>query len=773
MAKVAETAAAPRDDDGATQARKWKRELQLATKRERDWFTDADKIVKRYRGDERRRNRFNILWTNTEILRPALYNSRPNPDVRRRFRDADPVGKAVSEILERSLAVFVDIDDTDEAMKNDVLDALLPGRGVSRIRYVPKIASVDPDATDEGETDVQGAEPSNGGDESPDGEPASFDDAEPQPKDEIPADEEIESEATMLEHVDWKDFRHGYGRVWPEVPWVAFRHKMNRVDSEEKFGKEAVAKVQFTVPEADEDRKAAEQVGETQKIAEFWEFWDKLGERVFFTQDAVEALLYPVDNPEGDAPLDFDGFFPCPRPLMIIENTGSMLPIPPFRLYEDAATQLEEITGRINKVVKGMKLRAVYDGRVAEMADLMAADDNDMIPTQSAQQWASGGLDKAITWMPVDKAAAVLEALYQARDKQKAIIDELTGIADIMRGATDPNETLGAQNLKATYGSGRLQRMQREVQRYAKDILRLAASCMSQKFSQATFEQMTELKFPTEQQKQMMIAQMRLAQAPPPMAPPPGQPPMPARPSPGAPPMGSGVPGQPPQGMPPSAPPAPNPLAILAKVPSWEAISAIMKSEKMRQYTIDVETDSTIASSLSSDMAGLSEVLKAVAGTMTELAPMVQSGVLPVDAAKELIMAVIRRSRLGMAVEDAFDKMNPPKPPPDPHAAEAAKIQAQGATDVHIANIKAQADSQLQQQRESSENQRMMMEEHFKQQREQFLEAQKTQRDETEARFDAMVKIIVATIGATKAPDQQVQPVADRIVSGNGAAAPV
>jgi hypothetical protein len=773
-------------------ARRWKRELQLAKKREKDWFSEADKIVKRYRGEEKKRNRFNVLWSNTEILRPSIYNSRPNPDVRRRFRDSDLVGKAVSEVLERALSVFVDGDETDDAIKNDVLDSLLCGRGISRVRYVPKIATMESDDPDEPLTDDAGGDASN------DGEPKSADTSDAEITDEKPPDEELESELVCLEHCSWKDFRHGYGRVWPEVPWVAFRHKLSRPDAEEKFGKEAVNTVQFTVPDADEDRKASEQVGETQKVAEFWEIWDKLGNQVFFLQDDLQVLLFPEDNPDGEPPLEFDGFFPCPRPLAVVENTDSLLPIPPFRLYEDQANQLDKISGRIDKIVNTMRLRGIYDARIEEIADILSSDDNEMVPVKNAQQWADGGLDKAISWMPVEKNAEILTSLYDARDRQKAIIDELTGIADIMRGATDPNETLGAQELKSTYGSVRLQKMQKEVQRYARDLMRLAAGAMAQKFSPQTFEEMTELKFPTAQQKQLMVSlfqQQRMQQmAQPQPGAPPGMPPHPGVPGAAPPPNttsppqagpGPGTPGGPMPGTAspvhppiPGASPAPGPMAAptappgppidpaLLQVPTWEDILGLMRSEKRRQFKIDVETDSTIAGTLSSDMAGLSQVLTAISQAMQELAPMVQEGVLPVDAAKEIIMTVIRRARMGMAVEDAFDKLQAPKPKPDPHAAKAAadaqNVQVKAQADIHIAQVRAQLDehiAQVQQQAQAQQNAQ-----------EQALEAQRTahkeQFDTMQAKLDAFVKIIVATISATKQPDTAVQPIADRTVAG-------
>jgi hypothetical protein len=717
-------------------ARRWKKELQLAKKREDNWQTEADKIVKRYRGDEIKKNRFNVLWSNTEILRPAIYNSRPNPDVRRRFRDADPLGKAVAEVLERSLMVFVDGDETDDALKNDVLDGLLPGRGVSRIRYVPVISST-PAANDD--------EDDGPGEDDEDDEP----------------DEEVESEYVCTEHVDWRDFRHGYGRVWPEVPWVSFRHKLTRSDAEGKFGKDVLGDVQFTTPETD-DAKKPEEVAETQKVAEFWEIWDKLGSRVFFTQDALETLLFPLANPEGDPPLDFPEFFPCPRPLTIVENNGSLLPIPIFRLYEQQADELDRISARIDKLVNGMRLRGVYDSRLSELADLLAKDDNELTPVKNAQAWLDGGLDKAITWMPVEKAAGVLQSLYEARDRQKAIIDEILGISDIIRGATDPNETLGAQELKSNYGSVRLQRMQKEVQRYARDLLRLAASAMAQKFSQETFAKMTELNFPTAAQKQMMQMQQQqqaMMQS---------QPQAPMQP---------GVGSAPGPGPGPTAAPPINPA--LLQMPSWEDVIGVMRSEKRQQYRIDVETDSTIAGTLSSDMQGLSQVLQSVSTTITGLAPLVQDGALPIDAAKELVMAVIRRSRLGNAVEDAFDKMQAPKPPPDPNAAKAqaatAAAQISAQSDEKIASMKAQSDQAIKQAHEENKAAIAQMHEQGKQQMHesknaldaqklQFQEEMKTQRDQmnndhqaaTElmmGKLDAMVKIITASMAATATSD--------------------
>lgn len=693
------------------QARRWKKELTLAGKREKDWRDNAEKVVKRYRGEEKKKNRYNVLWATTETLRPAIYNSKPNPDVRRRFRDNDPIGKAVGETLERSLFVLFDADEPDAAIKNDLLDALLPGRGVSRIRYVPKLASQGRTRPDKApraaeSEDIGGSEPHT---------------------DEEGSYEEVETEQVTLEHVDWRDYREGYGRTWDEVPWVAFRHKLTRSDAEKTLPKAKLTQVKFAVPQQDDAKTRLEDVGETQKVAEFWEIWDKEGQKVFFIQDEVNELLFPNDNPDGEPPLDFEGFFPCPEPLSMIENTGSRLPITPFTLYENQANELDKISTRIDRLVDICRLRGIYDSKLAEIPDLLTGADNELTPVQNAQAWGDKGLEAAIAWMPIDKVRTVLEALYDARDRQKQIIDELTGVSDIVRGATDPNETASAQQLKSNYHSIRLSRMQNEVKRYVKDLMRLASQIISSKFAPETFAAMTDLKFPTMQQKQGMQAQAQMLMQQPQ--------------SPGAP--------------PPQLPPA---LQAALKVPTWEDIIGMMRSPALRQFRVDVETDSTIAATLDSDMAALSNLLKAISQVLTELAPLVQAQALPIDAAKEIVMAVIRRARLGTAVEDAFDKMQMPKPPPDPNAGKLQEVQAKAQADIQVAQIKAQLDAhvaQMEQQAQAQQNAQ-----------EQALEAQRTEQKQHfelyEARLDAAVKLLVAQINATKAIDPDAGPVAER-----------
>ena len=118
--------------------RRWLAELDIAARTEKDWRKEASEIIEIYEGEKQKQNSFNILWSNTDTLSPALYNSTPAPDVRRRFRDADPLGNAASTVIEREWGFQLDQFPADREAKKAVLDMLLQGRAVWRAEYMPK-----------------------------------------------------------------------------------------------------------------------------------------------------------------------------------------------------------------------------------------------------------------------------------------------------------------------------------------------------------------------------------------------------------------------------------------------------------------------------------------------------------------------------------------------------------------------------------------------------------------------------------------------------------
>ena len=86
---------------------------------------EGDRIIRRYKDVRTVRDglpaKYNSLWAITQLMVPALYGRRPKPDIERRYRDKDTLGRAVSTILERSISYFVD-EKFDAMMKQAVID---------------------------------------------------------------------------------------------------------------------------------------------------------------------------------------------------------------------------------------------------------------------------------------------------------------------------------------------------------------------------------------------------------------------------------------------------------------------------------------------------------------------------------------------------------------------------------------------------------------------------------------------------------------------------
>lgn len=614
--------------------KRWLLELALADKEEKLWRESAERIEKRYRGDGRApmregstRNQFNILWSNTETLSPALYNSTPTPDVRRRFRDKDPIGKAAAELLERSLDYAIDAYDFDDIMQDAIHDTLIVGRAVARVRYLPSF-----------KTETQSME--DGSDDD-----GSY--------------EALETEQVLCELVPWADFRHGPGKRWRDVSWIAFKSHLTREELTEKFGEIGKTIELADVEMGDEHKDVDDVERDVFKRLPVWEIWDKDKREVVFIAETYKDKPLKV---EPD-PMGLDGFFPIPRPMYSIRSTKNLVPIPEYTLYEDQARELDRLSARIAKLIEAIKFRGIYDSTIGELKNLLGDDETVFRPAQNVTALIErGGLEKAIWTMPIETAANVLAALYQSRNETKQTIYEITGISDILRGSTDPNETATAQGIKNQWGALRLQRRQAEVQRFARDVLRLKAEIIAEKFQPETVLDMANLKFPTQAEKQqaqmqqMMAEQARI------------QPQMPMQ-----------SPSMQPSPMPQPPPPPPDPamLEMLDK-PSVEEVFSFLRDNAHRQFRIDIETDSTIAAIIQQDQKNITELLSGMTAFMQGVAPAVQAGALPMGAAKAIMLAAVRRFKMGSEVEDELDKIPEQLPPqPGKDDGEAEKMKAE------------------------------------------------------------------------------------------------
>ncbi len=91
----------------------WQSEITDALKREKKFRRLGKECVDLYEAKNPDETPFAILYSNTEVLVPAVYNAKPIPIVQRRYKDADPQGKVVAEVSTRVLKFLIDTEGRD------------------------------------------------------------------------------------------------------------------------------------------------------------------------------------------------------------------------------------------------------------------------------------------------------------------------------------------------------------------------------------------------------------------------------------------------------------------------------------------------------------------------------------------------------------------------------------------------------------------------------------------------------------------------------------
>lgn len=442
------------------------------------WEARADRIVKKYKDDSRYdRNpnaRFNILWSNVQTIQPAIFARLPRPDVSRRFRDNDPIGRVASMMLERALEYEIEhYGDYKAAMNNAVLDRLLGGRGVSWVRYEPHIVG-------EAAGEAEGA-PDDGYQVTED-----TDEAETPEGMENENPERIEYECAPVDYVHWKDFGHTIARTWEEVTAVWRKVYMSRPALVERFGEELGYKIPLDTKPDDQKQSYKSDDGVYEAV--IYEIWDKETGKVLWLSKSLGKIL-----DERDDPLGLENFWPCPKPLYSTLTTDSLEPIPDFVIYQDQARELDVLCDRIDGLINALKVRGVYDASAVELQRLFSeGENNTMIPVSNWMAFAEKqGMKGAIDLVDLAPFASALMSCYQAMEQVKGQIYELMGIADIQRGQTDPNETLGAQIIKSNNAAGRLKTMQHSVVDFATSLLSIKAQIICNHFTDETLVQIS------------------------------------------------------------------------------------------------------------------------------------------------------------------------------------------------------------------------------------------------------------------------------------------
>jgi hypothetical protein len=604
----------------------WLTELELSSKHERKWRDRARKVIQTYRDEQGGSDaKFNILWSNTQTQRPALYSSTPKPVVRRRH--GETFGREMALGLERCLSYAQDPGgayDFDRIGQKLILDYLLPGRMVARVKYHPIITSTL--SFEMGE----------------DGEMEMDEDDEGAFTKETKFDDELVDEEVRIYHVPWDQYRQAVVNNWDDMWWVAYgNHFLTRDEIIDQFGSEH-ANVPLThISHMDDEDGAEPEEAEKRSVkrAQVWEIWDREERKIYAVIPGYNKLL--IDG--ADDELKLRGFFPSPEPANIVETPDSLVPIPEYTLYQYQAEEINSVTRRIDNLIDAMKLSGLYPGSQKDIIkELLNSKENTLIPVED---WGAiterGGLQGMIEWIPLKEVSDAWQRLVVHRQTLIQEIFELTGISDIQRGATDPRETKGAQQLKASFASRRLLPKQQDTQRFFRDLFRIQAEIIAEHFQPETIARM---------------AQMEMT-------------------------------------------------------PAFNQAVQVMRDDALRSFSIDIETDSTIAADEQMEKAGAAEFVAALSQYLGQIFPIVQAQPAAIEPLGKMLLWLTRKFRIARDAEDevemflqSFSQMPAQQDKEGEAKAQAAQAEMQMKAQAQ------QAEIQIKQQESQAEIQRKNME---------------------------------------------------------------
>ena len=640
------------------------------------WQQRSKKILERYRDDARSKGadtqaRFNILWSNVQTLIPATFSKLPQPDVSRRFRDTDPVGRVAGMILERALDFEIQhYSDYRQSMRQSVHDRFLGGRGTCWVRYEPHIRSVKSQLPEDGLQVTEDAE--------------------------VEEIEELDYECAPVDYVHWRDFGHSIARTWEEVTKVWRKVYLTRAACIERFGDELGKKVPLDSKPADKDKSQMGQNEEQASRALIFEIWDKETDSAVWLSKSMGQIL-----DERDDPLGLQEFFPCPRPLYATLTNDSLVPIPDYTLYQDQAKELDMLSDRIDGLIQSLQVRGVYNAEFTELSRLFTEGQNgSMIPITNFAAFAEKqGLKGAIDLVDLVPIAQALEQAYKAMDQVKQQIYDITGLADIVRGQSNANETATAQNIKGQYASLRLNAMKGDVAMYATEILRLKAQVMCAKFAPETLVKISAAEQLSQEDQQLIPQALALL-------------------------VGED------RMMNPDAEEGPNPL---------------------RSFRIEIAADSMVEADEQKEKEQRTEFIKVVGGYLKEAAPVVSSLPQIAPLVMEMLKFATVSFKAGKQMEGLIDEtadqlkqmaqqaMQNPKPDPEmmkvqaAQQTEQAKLQAQGQLEQMRQQHEAAIEQGKIQAQAAIEQQKIQWEAQAKEREQQMTAASEAQRNQLEA----------------------------------------
>ena len=466
-------------------AQRWQTEIEAASKELGNFHKDANRITQRYLDKRdaygRDESKVNLFWSTMQVLLSMLYARPPKADVSRSWQDYDDdVARVAGTIMQRMLNRSFDdnVSPWDANVRQGIEDWLVVGLGQVWLRYEVETEEYEvPPVFDEFGQELSPAQMA----------------------------ERITNEDAPCDYVYWEDFFWSPARTWHEVRWVARRVYMTKDQLEARFGEEIARIVPLSGNTKPKDINDQTTKFDPWSKAEVFEIWCKEKRKVYWYARGCDVILDVKDDP-----LHLDNFFPCPKPVVANVTSSNFQPRADYIFAQDQFQELDEINTRITWLTRAAKVVGVYDKSAEGIQRLFnQGTENQLIPVDNWAMFAErGGVKGQVDFIPIQDVVNAIDHLRQYRQDKVMQIYEVLGISDIMRGSSKASETAAAQQIKAQFGSTRIQLKQFYIAEWITEALRIKAEIICKHFQPETIIKRSNIERTPDAQYAMQAIQL-------------------------------------------------------------------------------------------------------------------------------------------------------------------------------------------------------------------------------------------------------------------------
>jgi hypothetical protein len=446
------------DGKGRALQKHWLSRITKEEKAHRDIRDKMKRIYKVWKDDLANEDQLYVplWWSVCQVQHTGVYSSQPIPDCRPRHESQNPAFKTAARVLERGIAFCVDDQSFDDNMHRAVDEYLALGLGVVRVKVDSVIVN---EWT--GEVNLMGAR--------------------------IMA-EKIQDQTLRWEFVPYDRFGWEPAQNWKHVDFIYFRHPMDQSACKQRFGRRIRG-----------SKKDVEQHGrekDWQKGAvDIYEIWDRKHKKVLFFAKGEPEPIEVIDDP-----LSLANFYPCPLPMMTNPCSHSFEPQPDYDFIEPYDTEINRLQERRMSLLEQIKAVSMHDASMPELAELFELEDGESKPVDKllARLGDGGTLENIMMFPALSEKMEVLGQITEQIQFVKAQVDEILGIADIVRGVTSAAETATAQEIKGRWVGLRLTPKRDLVQYTVREMFRIMGQLLCSIFTDENLARMTQMEIPQE-----------------------------------------------------------------------------------------------------------------------------------------------------------------------------------------------------------------------------------------------------------------------------------